>query len=72
MYLTADQQEIIMAQKTTSPTNMAAAFINATVNKMKTEKVDHQTGKGNWIARRVVLNAENPKFHAERGGFTKV
>ena len=60
-----------MAQKTTIPTNMAAAFVNAAVKKMKTEKVDHQKGLGHWIARKVILNAENKDFHAERGGYTK-
>ncbi len=61
-----------MVQKTTTPTNMAAAFVNAAVKKMKTEKVDHQKGTGHWIARKVVLNAENKDFRAEHGGFTKV
>lgn len=40
------------------PTNMAEAFINAAVKAgVGTGKVDHQTGKGSWLARKVVINA---------------
>lgn len=46
----------------TRATSMADAFISATVKKMKTEKVDHQAGTGNWIARKVILNTERENF----------
>lgn len=46
----------------TRATTLADAFITATAKKMKTEKVDHQTGAGNWIARKVILNTERGKF----------
>jgi hypothetical protein len=42
---------------------MAEAFITATAKAMQNNTVDHQSGKGNWIARRVALNA------TERGAF---
>lgn len=40
------------------PTAMAAAFINAVAKKINAGEVDHQTGKGNWIARRIAIDAE--------------
>lgn len=44
-------------------TSMADAFITAAAREINTGKVDHQTGKGNWVTRRVALNA------TERGQF---
>lgn len=46
----------------TRATTLADAFVNAVVKTTKAEKVDHNTGQGNWIARRVILNAERPGF----------
>lgn len=41
------------------PTTMAEAFINATAKLMREKKVDHQAGKGNWVARRVAIQADS-------------
>lgn len=43
-------------------TVMAEAFINAAVKQTRKEKVDHKTGQGSWIARRVMLNYERGSF----------
>lgn len=43
-------------------TALADALIAATAKKMQTEKVDHQAGVGNWIARKVILNTEREGF----------
>ena len=49
------------------PTSIADAFITAAIKAgVGTSKVDHQRGTGNWIARKVALNA------TERGEFGTV
>jgi hypothetical protein len=53
------KEHIIMFKR---PTSFADAFVSAVVKTTKAEKVDHTTGQGNWIARRVILNAERPGF----------
>lgn len=40
------------------PTSLASAFINAAVKSGDLKKVDHQ----HWVARRVALNCDKPKF----------
>lgn len=49
------------------PSNMALAFANAVLKSDKIEKVDHVQGKGNWIARRVVLKADEAVVHDVTG-----
>ena len=39
-------------------TNMANAFLRATIKQVDLGKVDHQRGTGNWVARRVAIKAE--------------
>ena len=38
-------------------TNMANAFLRATLKHVDAGKVDHQQGTGNWVARRVAIKA---------------
>lgn len=40
------------------PTSMASAFINATAKAINAGTVDHTTGKGHWVARRIAVSAE--------------
>lgn len=49
-------------------TNMALAFVNATVKSAKKEGLDVDKGKGNWIARRVAINADKPRFAVVQEG----
>lgn len=44
------------------PTTLAAAFVSAAAKQMHAGKVDHQRGKGSWVARKVLLNTERPGF----------
>ncbi len=37
---------------------MASAFINATAKAINAGTVDHTTGKGTWVARRIAISAE--------------
>ena len=39
-------------------TNMANAFLRATLKHVDAGKVEHQHGTGNWVARRVAIKAE--------------
>lgn len=41
------------------PTSMAAAFVTAAC---KMQGVDPDKGKGNWVARRTIINAGRPGF----------
>ncbi len=40
------------------PTSMASAFINATAKAINAGTVDHATGRGHWVARRIAISAE--------------
>lgn len=42
------------------PTTMANAMVSAVIK--AAEKVDHQTGTGPWINRRIILNTERKGF----------
>ncbi len=43
----------------TRPTALAAALVAATIKQAEKERIDPNTGKGNWIARKVVLDIEH-------------
>lgn len=47
----------------TRPTSLAAAFMKAAIKVDHQQPLDLQKGSGNWVARRVALNA------TERGQF---
>jgi hypothetical protein len=57
------EKECAMAQ---IPTTMALAFINAVVKENKKNKLDVSQGKGNWIARHIVIKCDDPKFQANQ------
>lgn len=40
------------------PTALASALINATAKQINAGTVDHTTGKGHWVARRIAISAE--------------
>ena len=44
------------------PTTLAGAFVAAAAKQMHAGKVDHQAGKGSWVARKVLLNTERVGF----------
>lgn len=41
------------------PTNMALAFAKAAIKTAETQPVSVTKGTGNWIARKVVISADN-------------
>jgi hypothetical protein len=43
----------------TRPTTLAAALVAATIKQAEKERIDPNTGKGNWIARRVALDIDH-------------
>ena len=45
----------------TRATTLSDAFLNAAVKKIQAGEVDANTGKGNWIARRTIIDAQQDR-----------